>query len=263
MEIIENDKIIWDQIWENSGEVDYNSIQEDLISTKKSEAWIKYTKLVYEKFGGWEKIHSIELGSGMGWHSFVAASEGANVTLLDYSKSALKLAKKRFDAFNFQATFINGNAFEVILKRRSKFNLAWSFGTAEHFKDDLRQIFFELHFDFIEKDGLTIISCPHKYAINYRLWMYYANKYNLWSFGLEIPYSKKEFVKRLKLSDNTLLDVQYQVGRPCMNKLLNILKGNSKLRYYMFYPFIQASRKLKLRFIPFNLRSIILVAQKK
>ena len=161
MEIIENDKTIWDQIWENSGEVNYNSIQEDLIIYKKSEAWSQYTKLVYKKFGGWEKIHSIELGSGMGWHSFVAASEGANVTLLDYSESALNLAKKRFDVFNFQATFINGNAFEVIYKKRSKFNLAWSFGTAEHFKYDLRQKFFELHFDFIAKDGLTIISCPH------------------------------------------------------------------------------------------------------
>jgi SAM-dependent methyltransferase len=261
MEIIENEVKVWDQIWEGFGEANFRTIEENLINSKKSELWIHFTKIVNEKFGGWKKVNSVELGSGMGWYSFVAASEGAKVTLLDYSESALILAKKRFDAFSFEGDFICGNAFDIILENNNKFNLSWSFGTAEHFRNDLRQKFFQLHFDFLDSNGITIISCPHKYAINYRIWMYYANKYNEWDFGLEIPFSKKEYLARLKLTGNNLIEIKYDRGRPCLNKMQNILKENSKMRYYAFYPIVYFLKKVKINL--FNMRSIILIAQKK
>ena len=262
MEVIENKAIVWDQIWNKSDEINKELIQINLNRTKESTDWISYTKLINDKFGGWENVFSIEIGSGMGWHSFVAASEGAKVTLLDYSDPALKLAKQRFDMFSLEGEFISGNAFEVAVKNSNHYNLSWSFGTAEHFKKDLRQKFFKLHFDFISKNGITIVSCPYKYAINYRLWMYYAVKYNEWSYGLEIPYSKTEFLKRLKKTENSLIKIKFQKGRPCLNKLMNVLRKNSQIRYLIFYPFVKLIQKFNLKISPFNLRSIILIAEK-
>ncbi len=106
------------------------------------------------------------------------------------------------------------------------------------------------------------MSSPYKYAINYRLWMHYANKYNDWIYGLEIPYSKIEFLRKLKKSNNKLLSIIYNEGRPCLNKMMKILKKNSKFRYSLFFIPIKLSQKIKLKISPFNLRSIILIAEK-
>ncbi len=261
MEIIKNVSTVWNEIWKANPKEDFESIKKRLVVTKNSEAWQNYTEVIVNNFGGWHNVRSIELGSGIGWYSFVAASEGAQVTLLDYSEDALKLAKDRFSFFSFNADFIFGDAFKLIKAKKYEFNVSWSFGTAEHFKYELRQIFFELHFDYLEKNGITIISCPYKYAINYRLWMYYAKKYKQWNFGLEIPYSKKEYLKRLKLTGNILIEISFQEGRPCLNKLLFVLKKNSKLRFYIFLPFIRVIQKFKIKIAPFNFRSIILIAK--
>lgn len=262
MEIVENNAAIWDSIWDSDLSQDRVSIQKSIDSYKKSKEWVAYTDIVDKKFGGWKNVKAIEIGSGMGWHSFLAATEGAEITLLDYSEPALKRAEERLNLFSLKANYLFGNAFELIKNNKEEYNLSWSFGTVEHFKNDLRQHFFQLHFDYIIKGGLTIMSSPYKYAVNYRLWMYYANKYNDWNYGLEIPYSKTEFQRKLKKSGNKLLTVLYSEGRPCLNKMMKILKNNSSFRYSLFYLPIKIHNKLRLRITPFFFRSIILIAEK-
>jgi len=262
MEIIENDASVWDTIWEGNKPLDLELIRNNIEKTKKSKLWKQYSKIVQEKLGGWKNVKAIEIGSGMGWHNFVAATEGAEVTFLDYSQPALDLARKRAEAFSLKASYIYGDAFKILNENEKKYNLSWSFGTAEHFRNAKRQQFFQLHFDFIVPGGLTIISCPYKYAINYRLWMYYARKYNEWSFGLEIPYSKSEFVKRLKFSKNNFIKVLFDEGRPCLNKLMNVLKKHSNLRYSLLYFPIRLTQKFQIKLPPFNFRSVILIAEK-
>ncbi|WP_242155171.1 SAM-dependent methyltransferase [Aestuariivivens sediminis] len=262
MELIKNDAVVWDEIWDAHVTEDYDSLNKKLVQTKNSAAWKKYSQIITDNFGGWQNVNAIEIGSGMGWYSFVAASEGANVTLIDYSEGALRLAQIRFEMFSFEANFIFGNAFDLLKEVNTRYNLSWSFGTAEHYKNELRQEFFELHFNCLENNGITIISCPYKFAINYRLWMHYAIKYNNWSFGLEIPYSKREYIKRLKQSGNSLVKICFQEGRPCLNKLLSILRQNSKWRFYIFYPFVKLVHKFNLKISPFNYRSVILIAAK-
>lgn len=263
MERIENEASIWDNIWETNNSIEIEAVKKTLAITKQSKIWIEYTEIVNKHFGGWPNVNAIEIGSGMGWHSFVAATEGAQITLLDYSEPALKLAEERLNLFSIKANYIFGNAFELIKNNKEEYNLSWSFGTAEHFNDKLRQQFFQLHFDYIVSGGIAIISCPYEYALNYRFWMYYANKYNEWSYGLEIPYSKKEYIKRLKISGNQNINILFDEGRPCLNKMMNILKRHSKFRYFLFYPLVKFIQKFELKIPPFNYRSIILISQKK
>ncbi len=263
MEIIENEASVWDSIWEGNVSLDLESIRKNIEKTKKSKLWRQYSEIVQERLGGWKNVKAIEIGSGMGWHNFVAATEGAEVTFLDYSEPALNLARKRAEAFSLKATYIYGDAFKILKENNKEYNLSWSFGTAEHFKGDKRQKFFQLHFNVITSGGITIISCPYKYALNYRLWMLYANKYNEWSYGLEIPYSKTEYLKRLRLTKNQLINVIFDEGRPCLNKLLGVLKKHSKLRYAIFYVPIRVIQKFHLKLPPFNYRSVILIAKKE
>lgn len=262
MEIIENAASVWDSIWEGNESLDLESIRKNIEITKKSKLWKQYSEIVQEKLGGWKNVKAVEIGSGMGWHNFVAATEGAEVTFLDYSQPALDLARKRAEAFSLNAFYIFGDAFEILKESDRKYNLSWSFGTAEHFKGEKRQQFFQLHFDFIVPGGVTIISSPYKYGLNYRLWKHYANKYDEWTFGLEIPYSKAEFLKSLNRSQNKLIEIVFDEGRPCLNKMMGVLRKHSKLRYLMLNTPVKMIQKFKLKLPPFNYRSVILVAEK-
>ena len=260
----ENEPVIWDSIWNNSNNltVDIELLKSQIKITKQSKKWKIYTDIVTEKFGGWHNVVSIEIGAGMGWHSMVAETEGAKVFLLDYSEAAIELAKKRFRLLNISAEYISGNAFDIQKHRNVDFNLSWSFGTAEHFSEELRQDFFNLHFQYINLNGVAIISCPYKYAINYRIWMYYAKKYNVWEFGLEIPFSKKEFLRKLDVSGNKLIKILYDEGNPCLKKVIPILRKNSKIRYYTIGVLLKFFQKSNIKIPPFCYRSIILIGTK-
>ena len=58
---------------------------------------------------------------------------GANVTLLDYSETALEKAKLLFSNFNCKAQFIKADAFNIPPNLLNKFDVSMSFGLAEHF----------------------------------------------------------------------------------------------------------------------------------
>jgi hypothetical protein len=260
----QNSHLVWDEIWEKSQEEqDVDVLKKDLVSSKKSNTWKRYTEIVERRFGGWKNVISIELGSGMGGHSLMAASEGATVYLLDYSEIALKLAEKRFELLDIKGNFIYGSAFDIDSFKKVDFNLSWSFGTAEHFNGQIRQDFFNLHFDYIISKGLTIISTPYKYSINYRIWMFYALKFKEWNYGLEIPFSKTEYLNRLNKSDNELIEIYLDEGRPCLKKAVGILKKHSKIRYYTIGFLLKLAVKLNIKIPPFCYRSIILIAEKK
>lgn len=259
-----NSHLVWDNIWDNyNNDYDVEALKIELAKSKKAETWKRYTELVTDKFGGWKNVVSIELGSGLGGHSLMAASEGATVYLLDYSKPALELAEAKFKALNLKGNFIYGNAFDLEFFKKVNFNLSWSFGTAEHFKGQIREDFFNLHFDYLIDKGITIISCPYKYSINYRVWMHFAQKYNEWDYGLEIPFSKNEYLTLLKKTPNKLIEIYFDEGRPCLSKAARILRKNSKLRYFTIGYFLRLAIKLKLKIAPFYYRSIILIAEKK
>lgn len=263
MENKQNSHEVWDVIWENYEKTNIDELKKDLIFSKESSTWKKYSDIVNNKFGGWQNVISIELGSGMGAHSLMAASEGATVYLLDYSEIALQKAQKRFELLNLKGNFLYGNAFDLDLFQKANFNLSWSFGTAEHFSGQIRNDFFKLHFDYLSNDGITIISCPYKYAINYRIWMFYAVKFNEWSFGLEIPYAKSEYLNRLKKINGKLIEVYFDEGRPCLVKAINILKRRSPIRYYSIGYLLKLFLKFKIKISPFYYRSVILIAEKK
>jgi SAM-dependent methyltransferase len=79
----------------------------------------------------------LDIGCGLGTESLNFALAGAEVTLVDLSKTSLELCKKRFELYGVKGTFVVGNAEELseILPQENvsnKFDLIWAFGAIHH-----------------------------------------------------------------------------------------------------------------------------------
>lgn len=86
-------KSTWDNFWERKGDLDIAKvINNELLSVR----WRKIEKRVIEQFGDFKNLEIIEIGCGAGTVSMLMALRGANITLLDLSRTALDTAKARF-----------------------------------------------------------------------------------------------------------------------------------------------------------------------
>ena len=203
--IEKNTSKLWDaQVWTSQ-----NSIEEDkynLTRALNSVAWRRIKKRILKNFGSFKDIKSIEIGAGQGTFSLLFAMEGAEVTVLDYSENALNSSRLFFKRMGQKATFIQMDALKLDKKIKSKFDVAMSYGTAEHFSGEKRINFIRSHLDVIRKGGLVLISVPNKWNLIYRLWMFLSQTFGRWKFGEEYPFSRKEFRKI-----GNLLNIKFEI----------------------------------------------------
>jgi len=183
---------LWDeQVWNLS------SIEEDKYVEKriKSIVWKRIKEKVLQEFGSFKGLKIIEIGAGIGTVSLLFAMEGADVTVLDYSKKAIDSSKLLFKRKKQVANFIQMDALNLDKKLISQFDVSMSFGAAEHFKDEKRIIFIKSHLDVLKEGGVTFICVPNKWNFPYRLWMFLSQSFGRWKFGEEYPFSRAEFRK--------------------------------------------------------------------
>ena len=257
-----NTVAVWNNVW--AGEtVTAQQILDVMLEQEADRSWQRYTKLVEEHLGGWARVRAIEVGGGASTHSLLAASKGASATVLDYSPEALRVVEARCRALGVTATLIEADAMALPAGLTGTFNLAWSFGTAEHFKGADRAGFIKAHADLVEPGGLIVLAVPNKWAVNYRVWMYLANIVGEWPFGLEIPFSRRELKNVIRELGLQLLACDYETGRPCSHKTLGIIRRH----WHALYPLAKGLRFLSGR-IPqpvlerVNRRGLIAIARK-
>lgn len=178
-------KETWDNVWENL------DLSLDVINESDTR-WKKIKKCILNDFGSFENLNTIELGSGIGDFSLKMSLEGANVTLIDYNKTALQKAQERFEAHRQQAEFIQTDIFDLSDEVKNKFDISMSFGLVEHFEGELREKVIKIHYSVLKNNGLTFISVPNKYCIPYRIWRSNLEIDGTWGYGLEIPFSREE-----------------------------------------------------------------------
>jgi ubiquinone/menaquinone biosynthesis C-methylase UbiE len=77
---------------------------------------------------------TLEIGCGGARVSVYLAQKGANVTVADYSKEALRLARANFKKSGIQGTFVIEDACSLNFPDNS-FDVTMSFGMLEHFED--------------------------------------------------------------------------------------------------------------------------------
>lgn len=183
-------KQVWTQVWNREFGQKENWF--DIERERASVRWRKIKDLVSRTFGSFSRLRVIEIGSGRGIYGLLMSLEGAQVTLLDQSELALQKAQELYSEWgqDFQACV--GDVFQLPSDLIGKFDIAMSFGLAEHFKPPKRFEVFQSHLKLLKAGGLLIASVPNSAFVPYRIGKFLLEAFRKWSFGLEIPFSRQE-----------------------------------------------------------------------
>jgi SAM-dependent methyltransferase len=245
----ENTAEVWDRIWAGESPT-REGMSTMVLECQQSNTWSYCAEAVAEVLGGWDNVRCVEIGAGASTHSIVAALNGASATIMDYSAEALRVAKARCDCLGISATLVQADALALPSHLRGAFNLAWSFGTAEHFRGAQRIEFIRSHVEALKPGGLVVLTVPNKYAFNYRIWMGLSKLAGEWPFGLEIPFSIREVRRALGELGVESIVCLTDPARPCGHKVLGIVRR----RWKAFSPLAKAIYQV-LSWLPAALRS--------
>jgi 2-polyprenyl-3-methyl-5-hydroxy-6-metoxy-1,4-benzoquinol methylase len=220
---------LWDALWTDTIK------EQDLFNLKKEEnsiRWQRIEKIILKEFKEFRGLNVIEVGAGSGTNALLFAKRGAKVTILDYSKNAIKRSKEFFDRHNCEADYLFADALNLPKNLERKYDIAISFGLAEHFIGEKRKRIIKSHFNLIKKNGLVLISVPNKYNFPYRMNKFISELIGTWKFGEEYPFSRKEFLivaKELEINPLCFLGDSFGNSLKFINPFL-ILKKLFKIQ---------------------------------
>ena len=181
------DKYVWDQI-SQSYDIEISDTERDL-----SIELLEIISSLGLKKG--DKI--IELGCGSGHLSACLAQFGYDVTLLDFSKEALKKAKKTFEKYDLKGNFIEADIFDLH-SISEHYDLVWNSGVMEHFDDDnLRKVFLSIKELLLLNKCKFLFLVPNPESISYLLMRYNLYSQEKWEYGYE--YLRKNYLEIAKL----------------------------------------------------------------
>jgi SAM-dependent methyltransferase len=159
---------------------------------ERTPRWAAQERLVKERFGAFEGLRVIELGSGRGLNGLLYARRGAEVTLLDNSSLPLAQAEELFRAAGTSFEPVQADVFELPEPLPGTFDVAMSFGLCEHFLGDRRRRVIAAHLELVRPGGLAFLGVPNRHAPVYRLWMATLKRRGTWPLGTEEPFSPSE-----------------------------------------------------------------------
>ncbi|HLD78051.1 MAG TPA: class I SAM-dependent methyltransferase [archaeon] len=173
----------WGALWERVQDLDFRS---------ERPPWKFYKLLLNGQSLKGKRV--VELGCGTGMNSMQFALAGARVTLVDFSKEALALARRNFEKHGLDAEYVHGDILDLRLKG---FDIAHSDGVIEHFLGKARQGAVDAHADAVKKGGEAVIVVPHARNLFYQVGKAAAKATGTWPFGNEYPYTWSELRQRL------------------------------------------------------------------
>lgn len=158
----------------------------------RTPRWWAQDELVRERFGSFSDVRAVELGAGRGLNGLLFARAGADVTLLDVSELPLEQARHLFAAHGVEPRTVVGDVFDLPPEVRGTFDVAMSYGLAEHFLGERRGRVVAAHLDALRPAGLALIGVPNRHAPVYRAWKGVMQRRGTWTLGTEEPYSAAE-----------------------------------------------------------------------
>lgn len=188
--------VAWERVWRSEPTAARDATL--LARERGSKRWALIVERLEATFGSIRGLSAVELGSGRGDLSALLAERGAEVTLVDSCAQALDQARTRFDRLGFTARFEEADFLDPAFARRRRYDISLSSGVIEHFIGDERTRSIRAHQVVLKDHGMAIISVPHAHCPPYRLWKRYLELRGWWPYGVEIPYARRELVRRAR-----------------------------------------------------------------
>ena len=176
---------------------------------ERAPRWRAQEQLVRERFGGFDGLKAVEIGSGRGLNAVLYASRGAEVTLVDSSRLALEQAAELFAAFGTGLQAVEADVFALPAALKGRFDVAMSFGLCEHFLGERRLAAIKAHLQLVRPGGLALLGVPNRRAPAYRLWVATMKRRGTWPLGTEEPFSEPELVALAKAAGGEPLEPIY------------------------------------------------------
>lgn len=189
--VTKNTPELWNSGWANRKV----SVEEDAYNLLKEENSIRFQRIekkIAERFKSLKGLKAIEIGAGAGTNAALLAKRGLDITILDYSESALSRSREMFARNNLKAEFIYKNALNLSSDLLGKFDVSMSFGLSEHFTGEQRVQINKSHFDLLKKGGVAFISVPNSLNIPYRIHKLISEALGWWTVGEEYPFTRGE-----------------------------------------------------------------------
>jgi SAM-dependent methyltransferase len=159
---------------------------------ERTPRWAAQERLISERFGGFEGLRVIEVGSGRGLNGLLYARRGARVTLVDERALPLEQAAQLFRAFGAPFEPLEASIFALPDELLGAFDVSMSFGLCEHFLGERRRHAVAAHLDLVRPGGLVFLGVPNRLGLVYRLWMETLKRRGTWPLGTEEPFSPRE-----------------------------------------------------------------------
>jgi SAM-dependent methyltransferase len=194
----------WDRQWE----VEPLDLEAPRLEAR-TPRWRAQEELVRERFGSFEGLRAIEIGSGRGLNAFLFAERGAHVTLLDNSPVALAQARELFDAHAVPLETVEADLFALPDEMRGAFDVSMSYGLCEHFLDERRLAVVRAHLEALRPGGLALLGVPNRWAPAYRLWTWALKRRGSWPLGTEVPFSAEELRTLARAAGGQPLEPRY------------------------------------------------------
>ncbi len=100
---------------------------------EKKKFYVEPHIITFSDFTNWKGKKVLEIGSGIGTVAINFARHGAHYTGVELSSQSMALTRKRFEVYNEQGTFYEGNAEELSsFVPVEKYDLIYSFGVIHH-----------------------------------------------------------------------------------------------------------------------------------
>lgn len=123
--------------------------------------------------------------------SAIMALLGAQVTVLDYSASAIEKSRELFTYIGAKAEFVQCDALRMPLEHSNAYDISFSLGAAEHFVGKERVDFIRAHSQVLKPGGWSFIVVPNRKCSPYRFGLVLLKLAGLWTI-LEVPFGKNE-----------------------------------------------------------------------
>ncbi|GAX91608.1 class I SAM-dependent methyltransferase [Effusibacillus lacus] len=170
----DSQKEIWDTLWSQRVSYHWDSLSETIYGTI-----CRFIRDVKGKA-------LLEAGSGTGKISLRLAMEGADVTLVDYSKKALENSQLAFRQKNRQGNFLLSDIRNMEVPDNS-YDLVWNAGVLEHFDFSGKVSVLQEMARITKPEGIVLVFTPFAKCLPYRVGKAFAETYGSWMYGQEEP----------------------------------------------------------------------------